>query len=148
MQIMNSTVLAFIGDSVFELYIRRHVIDKGQVNADLLHQSAVRFVRAEAQARAMKAMLDELTDDEMSLVKRARNKKISTKPKHVDPIIYKWATAFEALIGHLYLSEKYDRMEEIINKSIQIIESKDNSVAPGNVLRKRINDKNGGGKHE
>ena len=143
MQIMNSTVLAFIGDSVFELYIRRHVIDKGQVNADLLHQSAVRFVRAEAQARAMKAMLDELTDDEMSLVKRARNKKISTKPKHVDPIIYKWATAFEALIGHLYLSEKYDRMEEIINKSIQIIESKDNSVAPGNVLRKRINDKNG-----
>lgn len=89
-----------------------------------------------------------MTDDEMSLVKRARNKKISTKPKHVDPIIYKWATAFEALIGHLYLSEKYDRMEEIINKSIQIIESKDNSVAPGNVLRKRINDKNGGGKHE
>lgn len=136
MRMMNSAVLAFLGDSVFELYIRRHVIDKGQVNADLLHRATVRFVRAEAQAYALKAMLDELSEDEMSLAKRARNKKISTKPKNVDPVVYKWATAFEALIGFLYLSEQHDRMEEIIQKSIQIIENQDNSAVPGTVLRK------------
>lgn len=136
MRMMNSAVLAFLGDSVFELYIRRHVIDKGQMNADLLHRATVRFVRAEAQAYALKAMLDELSEDEMSLAKRARNKKISTKPKNVDPVVYKWATAFEALIGFFYLSEQHDRMEEIIQKSIQIIEKQDNSAVPGTVLRK------------
>ncbi|MDD4564955.1 MAG: ribonuclease III domain-containing protein [Eubacteriales bacterium] len=152
MRMMNSTVLSFIGDSVFELYIRRHVINKGQVHADLLHRTAVRFVRAEAQAYALKAILDELSEDEMSLVKRARNKKISTKPKNVDPVIYKWATAFEALIGFLYLSEQYDRMEEIIQKSIRLIENQDNTAAAGTVLRKGKRQGNNGGmaevKHE
>lgn len=118
---MNTTVLAFLGDSVYETYVRSHVIGKGQVNADLLHRAAVRFVRADAQAYALKAMMDALTDEEQSLVKRARNKKISTKPKNADPVVYKWATAFEALIGFLYLSQNYGRMEEIIDKTIHLI---------------------------
>ncbi|MDD2189762.1 MAG: ribonuclease III domain-containing protein [Eubacteriales bacterium] len=125
---MNTTVLAFLGDSIYETYVRKHVIGKGQMNADLLHRSAVRFVRAEAQAYALKAMLDELTEDELSLVKRARNKKISTKPKNADPIIYKWATAFEALIGFLYLSQNPDRMEDIILRSIAFIEEKQDKL--------------------
>lgn len=144
---MNSTVLAFVGDSAYELYIRQYLVDKGQTNADILHRSAVRFVRADAQAYAIKSILDELSDDEMSLIKRARNKKISTKPKNVDPVIYKWATAFEALIGHLYLSENYDRMEEIIYKSIKIIENKDNLTVPDNLMLKDKN-KYSGGEHE
>lgn len=121
---MNTTVLAFLGDTVYETYVRRHVIEKGQVNADLLHRAAVGFVRADAQAYALKAMMDELTEEEQSLVKRARNKKISTKPKNADPVIYKWATAFEALIGFLYLSHHQERMEEIILRSIERIERK------------------------
>lgn len=121
---MNTTVLAFLGDSVYETYIRRYVIDKGQVNADLLHKAAVRFVRADAQAHALKAMMDELTEEEQSLVKRARNKKISTKPKNADPVVYKWATAFEALIGFLYLSESHDRMEDRIFRAIVLIEER------------------------
>lgn len=119
---MNTTVLAFLGDSVYETYVRRYVIEKGQVNADLLHRSAVRFVRADAQAYALKAMMDELTEAEQNLVKRARNKKISTKPKNADPVVYKWATAFEALIGFLYLSQEQERMEEIILRSVKLIE--------------------------
>ncbi len=121
---MNTTVLAFLGDSVYETYVRNHVIGKGQVNADLLHRAAVRFVRADAQAFALKAMMDGLSEEEQSLVKRARNKKISTKPKNADPVVYKWATAFEALIGFLYLSEDHRRMEEIIRKAIDLIEGK------------------------
>lgn len=121
---MNTTVLAFLGDSVYETHVRNHVIGKGQVNADLLHRAAVRFVRADAQAFALKAMMDELTEEEQSLVKRARNKKISTKPKNADPVIYKWATAFEALIGFLYLSESHDRMDTVIAEAIEIIDGR------------------------
>ncbi len=121
---MNTTVLAFLGDSVYETYVRRHVIEKGQVNADLLHRAAVRFVRADAQAYALKSMMDELSEEEQGLVKRARNKKISTKPKNADPVIYKWATAFEALIGFLYLSQDHDRMEECVARAIELIEGR------------------------
>ncbi|MEL7655608.1 MAG: ribonuclease III domain-containing protein, partial [Bacillota bacterium] len=98
------------------------VIEKGQVNADLLHKAAVRFVRADAQAYALKTIMEELTEEEQALVKRARNKKISTKPKNADPVVYKWATAFEALIGFLYLSQNIDRMEELIHRTIDTIE--------------------------
>jgi len=121
---MNTTVLAFLGDSVYETYVRRHVIEKGQVNADLLHRAAVRFVRADAQAHALKSMMDELSEEEQGLVKRARNKKISTKPKNADPVVYKWATAFEALIGFLYLSQNHDRMEERVARAIELIEGR------------------------
>jgi len=124
---MNTTVLAFLGDSVYETYVRRYVMEKGQVNADILHRAAVRFVRADAQAYAMKAMMDELTEAEQNLVKRARNKKISTKPKNADPVVYKWATAFEALIGFLYLSQNQERMEEKILRTIELIEKKQNN---------------------
>lgn len=119
---MNTTVLAFLGDTVYETYVRRHVIEKGRFSADLLHRAAVRFVKADAQAFALKAMMDGLTEEEQNLVKRARNKKISTKPKNADPVVYKWATAFEALVGYLYLSQDHVRMEEIIAEAVEIIE--------------------------
>jgi ribonuclease-3 family protein len=119
---MNTTVLAFLGDTVYETYVRRHVIEKGQVNADLLHRAAVRFVRADSQAYALKAMMDKLSEEEQNLVKRARNKKISTKPKNADPVVYKWATAFEALAGYLYLSQDHARLEGIIIEAIELIE--------------------------
>lgn len=121
---MNTTVLAFLGDSVYETFIRRHVMEKGQVNADLLHRAAVRFVRADAQAYALKLMMEGLTQEEQSLVKRARNKKISTKPKNADPVVYKWATAFEALIGFLYLSENHARMQELMIEAVKLIEER------------------------
>lgn len=127
---MNTTVLAFLGDSVYETYIRSHVIAGGQVNADLLHRSAVRYVRADAQAQALKTMMDELSEEEQGLVKRARNKKISTKPKNADPVVYKWATAFEALIGFLYLSGNITRMESVIGQAIERIESGKTSKRP------------------
>jgi len=130
---MNTTALAFLGDSIYETHVRNYVIGKGQVNADLLHRAAVRFVRADAQAYALKTMLDELTEEEQNLVRRARNKKISTKPKNADPVAYKWATAFEALIGFLYLSQNTSRMQEIIHKTIELIERK-NGQKDGGML--------------
>lgn len=123
-EFMNTTALAFMGDAVYETYVRKRMLDRGLVNADILHREAVRFVRADAQATALKLLMDKLTETELSLVKRARNKKSATKPKNADPVDYKLATAFEALIGFLYLSQNHERMEELIDQTIGLIERK------------------------
>ena len=122
---MNTTALAFLGDAVYETYVREYLIRSMSADADRLHRAAVKFVRAEAQAHAMKQLLDSLSEEELGLVKRARNKKISTKPKNADPVLYKWATAFEALIGYLYLSGNRSRMEEVINTAMESVKKKD-----------------------
>ncbi len=118
---MNTTALAFLGDAVYETYVRNHLIQTMPADADKLHRAAVKYVRAEAQAGAMKQLLNNLSEEELGLVKRARNKKISTKPKNADPVLYKWATAFEALIGYLYLSDSRARMEEIITETMESV---------------------------
>ena len=123
---LNTTTLAFLGDAVYEVYVRRHVMQKNPQNTDDLHRRAVGFVRAEAQGAFIKkaaARSSEedgflLTPEELSLVKRARNRRSATKPKNADPVVYKWATAFEALIGYLYLTEQTERMEEFIDAAI------------------------------
>lgn len=121
---MNTTVLAYLGDAVYEVYIRKHVIDTGQVHADRLHHLAVRYVRAGAQARAIKEIFEELPPEQQALVKRARNKKSATKAKNADPVEYKWATAFEALVGYLYLEERTEEMESLFDRAREIIEEK------------------------
>jgi len=120
---LNTTALAFMGDAVYETYIRKQVIDRGETNADKLHQMAVKYVRAEGQAAALKAIYDRLGEEEQALVKRARNRKSTSKPRNADPVEYKLATALEALIGYLYLSGNKERMEEIINLAVAAIEN-------------------------
>lgn len=120
-QHMNTTTLAFLGDAIYETYVRLHIIGRMQAGADRLHRAAVKYVRAESQAEAVKQLLDSLSEEELSLVKRARNKRSATKPKNADPVSYKWATAFEALIGYLYLAGNKERMEEIINAAMESI---------------------------
>lgn len=123
MKNLNTTALAYIGDAVYELYIRRHVLDSGRSNVDILHKTAVKYVRAEAQSTALKKIFDELSEEEQILVKRARNRKIVSKPKNADPVTYKYATAFEALVGELFLSGNRERLEEVIGRAIAIIDS-------------------------
>ncbi len=119
---MNTTVLAYLGDSVYEVYVRKRVIDTGQVRADRLHHSAVRYVRAGAQAKIIKAVFDELPPEQQALVKRARNHRSATKPKNADPVEYKWATAFEALAGYLFLEGKTEEMEALFARAARIVE--------------------------
>ena len=122
--VMNTGALAYIGDSVYEVYIRKHTIGKGNIHGDVLHKRSVRYVNASSQCKVIKLLLDSLSEKEQSLVKRARNKKVSTKPRNVDISTYKWATAFEALLGYYFLSEQYDELDQIIEKAISIIEEK------------------------
>ncbi len=121
---INTTALAYLGDAVYEVAVRKFIMETGQYHADRLHQIAVKFVRAEGQALAIKALMKELTEEEQALVRRARNRKITSKPKHADPVTYKLATAFEALMGYLYLSEQEERLDWLINRAITVINNK------------------------
>ena len=119
---MNTTALAYMGDAVYEVYVRKHVMHQGAVYVDKLHKMGVNYVKAASQAKAIKGIFDSLTLEEQSLVKRAKNRKVITKAKNADIFDYKWATAFEALIGYLYLCDEHQRMEEIILKGMEIID--------------------------
>lgn len=119
MRYMDTTALAFLGDAIYEVYVRSHIIKKIQGGADKLHRASVSYVRADAQAYAIKKLMDGLSDIETGVVRRARNKRSMSKPKNIDPVTYKWATAFEALVGYLYLSGEIDRMEKIIEDAIR-----------------------------
>lgn len=119
---INTTALAYIGDAVYEVYVRKYVLLKDSVNVNKQNKLAVKFVRAEGQALAIKKMMGSLTESEQTLVKRARNKKITSKPQNADPVTYKLATAFEALVGFLYLSGNIERQEEIIDQAIALID--------------------------
>lgn len=121
-EFMNTTVLAYLGDAVYEVYVREHVINTGQVNANRLHYSAVRYVKAAAQAQIIKEVFEELPPEQQALVKRARNKKSVTKAKNADPVDYKWATAFEALVGYLYLEKRTEEMEALFKRACRVIE--------------------------
>ena len=123
---ISTTALAYIGDAVYEIYARRHVLGAGIPNVDMLHKYTVHFVCADGQAKALKALMTGfLTDEEVGLAKRARNHKTASKARSAGPVTYKLATAFEALIGYLYLDEQTERMEEIIYKAFEIIEGED-----------------------
>jgi ribonuclease-3 family protein len=116
---MNTTTLAYMGDAIYEAYVRAHLLRSGATDTNRLHKAAVTFVRADAQAAAVRELLPSLSEEEQSLVRRARNKRSISKAKHADPVTYKWATAFEALIGYLFLAGKTEQMEEIIARAIR-----------------------------
>ena len=121
---INTTALAYIGDAVYEVYVRERVLQMEKVHVDHLHKLAINYVNNAGQAKAVKRMMNEdfLTEEEVSLVKRARNHKTASKPRNADPVNYKLATAFEALIGWLHLDGRKERMEEIIFHAMEIIE--------------------------
>ena len=121
----NTSVLAYLGDAVYELHVRKYMVDTGQIHADRLHTGAVRFVRAGAQATVIKALFPGLPEQEQALVRRARNRKTNTKPRNADPVEYKWATAFEALLGYYYLSEQDQKLEDAILRALSMIEEEE-----------------------
>ena len=119
---MNTTALAYLGDAIYETYIRERVIRLGVSHADRLHRASVPYVCAQGQAKAVRKILDALTEEEQALVRRARNRKSATKPRHADAVTYKWATAFEALIGYLYLSDRSQRLDEVLEYAAAAVE--------------------------
>lgn len=116
--------LAYLGDTVYESYIREYLIKKNVfLKINNLHKKAIIYVRASSQARAIKGIENILEEDEVSVFKRARNHKKNTSAKNASMIDYKHSTGFEALVGYLYLKGDMDRLDYIIGQSIKVIES-------------------------
>lgn len=115
---MNEIILAYIGDCVYELYVRNFSIGTGKARTRDLSRISAGFSKAASQADVLRRLEVFLSEEERKIVKRARNKKITSKPKNADPMDYKLATAFEALVGYLYLKGEVERMEAIIAAAI------------------------------
>lgn len=114
---VNVLVLAYMGDTVYEDYIRKYLINKGIANVNSLQTEALKYVSAINQAKFLTEMIDNnmLSEKELDIVKRARNYKTTSHPKSCDIITYKYATGLEALIGYLYLDGNTERVNEIMN---------------------------------
>lgn len=107
--------LAYIGDGVYELFIRTYLLD-GRKNVNEMNKLARKLVNAKAQAFIVSMLEEYLTDKENKIVKRGRNTKVHSSPKNMDIMDYKYATGFEALIGYLYLRKDYKRLYDIIDR--------------------------------
>ena len=111
--------LAYIGDAVYELMIRTHVVSHGSMQVNKMHKKTANLVKADAQARFYLLLEEELTDAEKAAYRRGRNAKSFTMPKHATMKDYRMATGFEALMGYLYLTEQFDRMAELLGKGLE-----------------------------
>lgn len=114
---INVLVLAYLGDTIYENYVRRYLIGLKIANVNNLQKEAINYVSAKAQAKFLKEMIsiNMLTDEEIAVFKRARNYKTVSHPKNCDIVTYKYATGLEAIIGYLDLENKKERIDEIMN---------------------------------
>ena len=105
---------AYVGDAIYELYVRTNLVNNSKLKPHKLHIESIKYVKAKAQADILKRIEDSLTDAEKDIVRRARNAENHHLPKNADPADYMYSTAFEGLIGYLYLTKKDERLKEIL----------------------------------
>lgn len=121
---LNALALAYMGDAVYEQAVREHLLRSGRVKPNTLHRLSTTFVSAKAQAVVLKRLTEEefLSGEELAIMRRGRNAKSGSVPKNTDVQTYNFSTAFEAVLGWLYLKERQDRVDEIVCYAIEIIE--------------------------
>lgn len=124
---MKSLALAYMGDTVHDLHVREHLLRKGTIRPQHLHQSAVRFVSAGAQAYVARKWMEEdtLGEKEIAVFRRGKNAKSGSIPKNTDVLTYRYATAFEAVLGYLYLAGAEERLVALVQEAITAIEEKE-----------------------
>ncbi|HHU92517.1 MAG TPA: ribonuclease III [Halanaerobiaceae bacterium] len=123
--LLSPGLLAYIGDSVFEVMVREHLLKKGFRKLQEIHQKTVAIVNATSQAKLVALLEDCLSPAEKDIVRRGRNSQTGKIPDNVDMIDYRWSTGFEALIGFLYLSDQRERLAEIWDNIIRAIEERE-----------------------
>ncbi|HOD61241.1 MAG TPA: ribonuclease III domain-containing protein [Bacilli bacterium] len=119
-ELLNGANLAFIGDAYYELYIRKYLIDKQITNQNLLHQLAVKYVSAKGHNKIVIGLMDQFTEAELVIFKRGRNHSSGANRKKLSE--YLSSSGFEAVIGYLYLTKQEERLHQLIDKAIRIIE--------------------------
>ncbi len=112
---LSPLTLAFIGDAVFEIFVREMLVCEANRPVNKLHAEATKFVKAQAQAAAVEKIKPLLTDTEVSVLKRGRNAHTNHKAKNADHAAYHYATGFEALFGYLYLKGEIDRLRKLFD---------------------------------
>lgn len=115
---LNTLALAYLGDSVYELYIREYLLKKGIVKVKELQQEATSYVSAKSQTKILEKIKNYLSEEELEIVKKGRNAKSHKAPKNTDILTYKHATGFETLIGYLYLNNQI-RLKEIMKMIVE-----------------------------
>lgn len=118
--------LAYVGDTVFDLYVRTQLVLTKEEAPKLMHTDAVHFVKASAQAQMAKYLLDSLNETETAVLKRGRNQKSLSVPKNALLLDYKWATGFEALLGYLYVTGQSERLYELMHRATEWFTEKEN----------------------
>ena len=118
---INVLVLAYLGDTIYENYVRHYLIEKGIGNVNDLQTASINYVSAKNQAKFLERLMEEefFNEDEISVIKRARNYKSNSHPKNTDIITYKHATSLEAVIGYLDMIGKKDRIDLLMNKILE-----------------------------
>ena len=114
---INVLVLAYLGDTIYENYVRRYLIEQGIGNVNDLQTASISYVSAKAQAKFLTELVEKdfFSEEELSVIKRARNYKSHSHPKNCDIVTYKYATGLEALIGYLEMLKSRDRIDEIMD---------------------------------
>lgn len=113
-KMLNPLVLAFVGDNIYSYYIKLYVLDIYKLKVNNLTKQTATYVNAKSQQQALFKIMDLLTEEEMDIVKRARNTNIHTKAKNYTIEEYRYATALEALVGYLYLSDQNERLKQLL----------------------------------
>ena len=114
--------LAYIGDAIFDVVIRSILVNKGNTAVNKLHQRTSSVVKAPTQAKMAAALMEDFTEEEADWYRRGRNSKPHTKAKNATTMDYLEATGFEAVMGYLYLTGDMDRICELVNKGISLLE--------------------------
>ena len=124
MILYNGETLAYVGDAIYELRIREYILSTGYQDVNKLHKYAVKFTSGENQAKIIDYLIKEnlVTEEEISYFKRGRNSGHSKNRRSISVISYKKATGFEAMSGYLYLENKKERLDEILDIVIKIVE--------------------------
>lgn len=118
-----SLTLAYVGDAVYELYIRLYLVAQGLVKGKELHVRASELVRAARQAEFLHILEPRLTEEEWAVAKRGRNSNSSHVPKNAETIDYRWSTGFETLIGYLFIRGEEIRIKELLEYVLSQYES-------------------------
>lgn len=113
--------LAYIGDSVFDIYVRTKVVKEGNTSVNNLHKKCVKYVSAKAQNQMVLKIMEEFSEEEKNVFRRGKNTKMHTVAKNATLSEYRNATGFEAVLGWLYLQDKTQRLEEIIKKAMDTV---------------------------
>lgn len=115
--------LAYLGDSIYEAFVRERMLERGIVKVNDLHRASMKYVRATAQAQILEVLLPTLSEQEQDVIRRGRNAKGHAAPKSAEAADYSASTGFEALIGYLYLAGRSDRLSEVLQAAAQCVES-------------------------